>query len=83
MLSPNSIKYQKKGLHQNLKGFFPISNEDIKRKVFTAIWYYVPPNFGIHWCWQPLFLELSVRFFLMESAKVPLEGDAEISMGKR
>ena len=50
ILSPKSSEDQKqKRSAPKIEGILsPKSSEDQKKKVFTAIWYYIQPEFGIY-----------------------------------
>ena len=57
--------------------------EDPHKKVFTAILYYIRPEFGIYWCWQPFFLCNRSDAFSQWRALKFHKGNTEISMGER
>ena len=65
ILTPNSIEEQKKE----------------KKKVFTAVWYYIRPEFRTYSCWEQLFcLIIQNRTLNGKSAEILL-GGAEVFSG--
>ena len=79
---------KKKDLHRKVKGFCPQNRVKTKKnkkwkKIFTPIWNYIQPDFGIYSCWQPLFrlIRHPDAYSQWRKRWNLVTKDAEISMG--
>ena len=67
-------KKRKKRSSPTTEGLLSLkSSEDQKKKIFTAIWYYIRPKFGIYTCWQALFRQIIQRWNL-DAGTLTLDG---------